>query len=74
MVCQKCKNSLPDDARFCSHCGTPVSVSTSTANPTVTKTMNSDDGRMDLLKEYIPPELASKIMQAGRKVKGVRLR
>jgi class 3 adenylate cyclase len=66
MVCQKCKNNLPDNARFCSQCGTPVSTSTTTA------TIDPEQGRMDLLKEYIPPELASKIMQAGRKLESER--
>ncbi len=64
MVCPTCTAEVPNNARFCPQCGTPVSSSTSTIVPVA--------DRLDLIKEYIPPELASKIMNAGKKLESER--
>jgi class 3 adenylate cyclase len=64
MVCPTCTAAIPQNARFCPQCGTPISSSTATVVPTTS--------RLDLIKEYIPPELASKILSAGKKLESER--
>jgi len=65
MVCQVCKVEIPNNARFCPQCGAPLSGTT-------TATIDLDKDRLSLIKEYIPPELAAKIMDAGRKIESER--
>jgi class 3 adenylate cyclase len=64
MVCQACTAEIPSNARFCPQCGTPISTTSST--------LTSASDRLQLIKEYIPPELASKIMDAGKKIESER--
>ena len=45
MYCIKCGNELPDDAKFCSKCGTPVSVNTG-SQPAPQSQANSDDRKV----------------------------
>jgi class 3 adenylate cyclase len=63
-TCHACKNILPSQARFCPTCGTLVADTVAEASS------NSD--RITLLKEYIPQELASKILEAGQKIESER--
>ncbi len=64
MLCHTCSAENPTTARFCSQCGNPVGNVATQVVPSI--------DRLDLIKDYIPPELASKIMSAGRKIESER--
>lgn len=64
MFCRVCKSEIPLNARFCPQCGASL-----TSKPV---NINSVPDRLELIKEYIPPELASKILEAGKKIESER--
>jgi class 3 adenylate cyclase len=64
MQCPSCSNIVPENSRFCPQCGIPL------AEGAVDTKQAAD--RFALLKDYIPPELASKILAAGRKIESER--
>lgn len=64
MRCPVCSAEIPDQSRYCLHCGSTVSESGTTGRPTI-------DG-FALLQNYIPPELARKILNAGRRLESER--
>ena len=64
MHCPSCSASVPENSKFCPQCGVPL------ADGTVDTKQAAD--RLALLKEYIPPELASKILAAGKKIESER--
>jgi len=64
MLCQACTADIPNNSRFCPQCGAPIAD----GGPTLA----SSADRIELIKEYIPPELASKILQAGKKIESER--
>ncbi|MBN2364799.1 MAG: zinc-ribbon domain-containing protein, partial [Calditrichaeota bacterium] len=64
MICRACTAEIPPSARFCPQCGTPVAGAGIGVIPAT--------DRLELLKDYIPPELASKIINAGKKIESER--
>ena len=63
MRCSLCSAELPSTARFCLQCGAPVSAEEGGAK-------GAD--RYALLQDYIPPELARRILTAGKKIESER--
>jgi class 3 adenylate cyclase len=63
MTCRVCTSEIPDGSRFCPNCGTALQAETP-ARPTV-------DG-FALIKNYIPLELARKIIDAGKQIESER--
>ena len=64
MRCPVCSAEIPDQSRYCLHCGSTVAETGTTGRPTV-------DG-FALLQNYIPPELARKILNAGKRLESER--
>ncbi len=64
MVCRTCTAEIPPNSKFCPQCGTPLTNAGGGVIPAT--------DRLELLKDYIPPELASKIMDAGKKIESER--
>jgi class 3 adenylate cyclase len=63
MNCRVCSAEVPEGSRYCLNCGATLSDSVA-PRPTV-------DG-FALIKNYIPPELARKILNAGKQIESER--
>ncbi|HUI66419.1 MAG TPA: adenylate/guanylate cyclase domain-containing protein [Bacteroidota bacterium] len=63
MHCRVCSAEVPEGSRYCLNCGATLSDSPA-ARPSV-------DG-FALIKNYIPPELARKILNAGKQIESER--
>src|SRR5271157_2977091 len=63
MNCRVCSAEVPEGSRYCLNCGATLS-DTAAPRPTV-------DG-FALIKNYIPPELARKILNAGKQIESER--
>ena len=64
MNCPHCSTEISDSAKFCPECGSPLSL-TSPSSPTETD-------HTTLLQKYIPPELAKRILLAGKQIESER--
>ena len=64
MNCRVCSAETPEGSRFCPNCGATLSDAAVPLRPLV-------DG-FALIKNYIPPELACKILDAGRQIESER--
>ena len=64
MNCRICSVQVPEGSRFCPSCGATLSGTALPARPIV-------DGYA-LIKNYIPPELARKILEAGKQIESER--
>ena len=64
MQCPSCSAEIPDASRFCLHCGSTIASPGVPTRPTV-------DG-FALIRNYIPPELAKKILTAGKQIESER--
>jgi class 3 adenylate cyclase len=62
--CASCSAEIPEHSKFCLQCGSPVSDSPETKHPKI--------DQLSLIKDYIPPHLASKILDAGKKIESER--
>jgi class 3 adenylate cyclase len=60
MKCIKCETEIVDGSKFCPECG----LSQNAANPGIDQS--------DLLRKYIPPELAKRILSAGKQIESER--
>jgi class 3 adenylate cyclase len=63
MTCRVCTSEIPDGSRFCPNCGAALQTE-APARPSV-------DG-FALIKNYIPLELARKIIDAGKQIESER--
>jgi len=64
MRCKSCLSEIPTDARFCPQCGASIQQATAPGRPSV-------DG-FSLIRNYIPHDLARKILDAGRQIESER--
>ncbi|MGB6121445.1 MAG: zinc-ribbon domain-containing protein, partial [Bacteroidota bacterium] len=64
MRCKACSTEIPDTARFCSQCGTSIGGPTSTKRPSLDS--------FALIRNYIPQDLARKILDAGKHIESER--
>ena len=64
MQCISCSQALPENSRFCPSCGAPVTGPTAGQRPSV-------DG-FALIRNYIPKELAERILAAGKQIESER--
>ncbi|MCX6138789.1 MAG: AAA family ATPase [Ignavibacteriales bacterium] len=64
MKCPACSIEIPGAAKFCPECGSSLSPTTP-ASPT-------EADRSTLLQKYIPPELAKRILSAGKQIESER--
>src|SRR5512135_1756030 len=64
MRCPVCSAEIPEQSRFCLSCGSIVAETSSGGRPTV-------DG-FALIKNYIPPELAKRILSVGKRIESER--
>ena len=64
MLCKVCSTAVPETARFCPQCGTPADGSIPANRPVV-------DG-FALIRNYIPRDLAQKILEAGKQIESER--
>jgi class 3 adenylate cyclase len=64
MNCPNCSSQIPESSKFCPECGSPLSL-TSPSFPT-------EADRTTLLQKYIPPELAKRILSAGKQIESER--
>jgi class 3 adenylate cyclase len=60
MQCRFCGNDVPGDSEYCNKCGMPIDDAGSTHRDV--------PDRIALLQEYIPTDLARKILAAGKKI------
>ncbi len=65
MRCSLCSTELPLQARFCLNCGAPII-------DRLTPDQKRTEDRFSLLQDYIPAELAKKILTAGKKIESER--
>lgn len=59
MFCQKCGNKLDDNAKFCTRCGTPTSISLNEVKNSENKSNRNTSSPLDTDTEdyiYIPPK------------------
>jgi len=68
MKCPHCSAEIPGNSKFCNECGTLLS---DPANTTPTSSLSAVD-HASLLQKYIPPELAKKILSAGKQIESER--
>ena len=62
MFCQKCGNKLDDNAKFCTRCGTPTSISLNEVKNSENKSNRNTSSPLDTDTEdyiYIPPNLSA---------------
>jgi class 3 adenylate cyclase len=64
MQCRSCSSEIPEGAHFCPACGTPSDASVDVQRPRV-------DG-FALIRNYIPRDLARKILEAGKQIESER--
>jgi class 3 adenylate cyclase len=64
MNCRVCSAEIPEGSRYCPNCGAIVDGAVAPSRPSV-------DG-FALIKNYIPPELARKILNAGKQIESER--
>ena len=64
MNCPHCSVEVASSAKFCPECGAPLSL-TSPSSPT-------ESDHTTLLQKYIPPELAKRIISAGKQIESER--
>ena len=64
MNCPKCSANISESSRFCPECGSPL---TDSALPP-----NLSGDRSALLQSYIPPELAKRVLSAGKQIESER--
>ncbi len=64
MLCPSCSTEIPDASRYCLHCGATIAQQGAPVRPTV-------DG-FALIRNYIPPELAKKILTVGKQIESER--
>ena len=65
MECKTCSAIIPDASRFCPNCGSPL------AGTPVPVNRPSVDG-FELIRNYIPKELAERILAAGKQIESER--
>jgi class 3 adenylate cyclase len=64
MLCPKCSSVVAESSKFCPNCGAPLGASQDTSA--------SIADHSALLQNYIPPELAKKILSAGKQIESER--
>lgn len=64
MQCPSCAGDVPENSRFCLHCGTTLGPAPAPARPAI-------DG-LELIRNYIPRDLAERILTAGRQIESER--
>jgi class 3 adenylate cyclase len=64
MQCPVCARNIPEDSRFCLYCGMTLEGSPAPRRPSL-------DG-LSLLRNYIPRELAERILTAGKQIESER--
>ncbi len=64
MQCSFCKAEIPQNSHFCNKCGMPVAQAIAGGQ--------RDADRISLLQDYIPAQLAKKILNAGKKIESER--
>jgi class 3 adenylate cyclase len=64
MVCPACAKEIPDQSQFCLHCGAALVDTLPPRRPSI-------DG-VALIRNYIPRELAERILAAGKKIESER--
>ena len=64
MQCPACAKDVPENSRFCLHCGTTLGPAPVPTRPTI-------DG-FALIRNYIPRDLAERILTAGRQIESER--
>ena len=63
MKCPKCSAENPPGAKFCNECAAPLGVP---------QDIGTASDRSSLLQSYIPPELAKRILSAGKQIESER--
>jgi len=72
MQCRSCFATIPDTSRFCPNCGTPVlEEAPPVLIPSAPVGRPSVDG-FALIRNYIPKELAERILAAGKQIESER--
>ncbi len=64
MQCPVCTRNIPEDSRFCLYCGTTLEGTPAPRRPSL-------DG-LTLLRNYIPRDLAERILAAGKQIESER--
>lgn len=64
MTCPNCSNKISDTSKFCPECGNPLTDSSDSSLV--------EKDRSNLLQNYIPPELAKRILSAGKQIESER--
>jgi len=64
MKCPNCSNEIPDTSKFCPECGKSLTASSDSSLV--------EKDRSNLLQNYIPPELAKRILSAGKQIESER--
>ena len=64
MQCPVCARDIPEDSHFCLYCGTTLEGTPAPRRPSL-------DG-LTLLRNYIPRDLAERILAAGKKIESER--
>ncbi len=64
MQCPVCSKDIPEQSRFCLHCGTTIQSVSAPRRPTI-------DG-LALIRNYIPSDLAERILTAGKQIESER--
>jgi class 3 adenylate cyclase len=64
MNCPQCSRQIPDTSKFCPECGHPLAAASTLPR--------QEKDRSDLLQNYIPPELAKRILSVGKQIESER--
>ena len=64
MQCPSCATDVPENSRFCLHCGATLGPAPVSPRPSI-------DG-FALIRNYIPRDLAERILTAGRQIESER--